>query len=82
VNKSPRVVRDVRLVIRHVWFWKDERNPGDVSPGRSEFITVKEEIPAGGSTSFIHNPSPPLPVRSDGHFKTEVNVIGFTEVGQ
>jgi len=81
LNRSGRTVRDVRLLIRQVWLWKNERHPGDDSPGRVDFYTVPNEIPAGGSVPFQYQPSPPLPRRSDGRFKTEVEVVGFTESG-
>ena len=82
VNKSPRLLRDVRLLIRLTWFWKNERHPGDDSPGRSDYFTVTEEIPPGGSTSFTYRPSPPLPQRDDGHFEAAAQVVGFTEIGE
>jgi hypothetical protein len=82
VNKSPRQVRDVRLLIRHAWVWKDERHPGADSPGTAEYYVVHSAVPAGGSLRFTRTPSPPLPQRSDGHFETSVEVVGFEEVGE
>jgi hypothetical protein len=80
-NKSSRVVRDVRLLIRHAWVWKDERHPGADSPGTAEYYIVHNAIPPGQSLRIAHTPSPPLPQRSDGHFETSVEVVGFEEVG-
>ncbi len=80
-NNSQRLVRDVQLVIRHSWRWKDERHPGEDAPGRSDFYTVPSEIPASGSVRFSYQGAP-LPRRTDGHFETAVDVVGFTEVGE
>jgi len=81
VNTSPRLVRDVRLLIRHTWLWTSEQSPGEESPGRAAYSTVREDIPPGGSRSFTARANPPLPVRSDGRFETSVEVVGFTEIG-
>jgi hypothetical protein len=75
-------VHDVRLLIRYTWHWNNERHPGEDNPGRAEFSVVPLEIPPGGSVPFGHDASPPLPARSDGHFTTAVEVMGFTEVGE
>jgi hypothetical protein len=82
VNKSPRVLQDVKLLIRHGWIWKNERHPGDDSPGRADYYVVAGPIAPGGSVPFKYVISPPLPQRSDGHFKSSVEVVGFTEVGE
>lgn len=81
VNRAPRRLADVRLLIRHSWLWKNERNPGPDNPGRTDTYTLPEEIPAGGSYSLVYKIVPPLPRRNDGRFITTVEVIGFTEVG-
>ena len=80
VNKSTRVVREVRLLIRYAWVWKDERHPGEDSPGTAEYDTVSTPIPPGSQLRFTHAPSPPLPQRTDGHFETSVEVVGFEQV--
>ncbi len=80
VNNSPDVVRDVKLLVRHTWIWKDERHPGEANPGHAEFYVVPGDIPPGGSLPFtVH--SSPLPARSDGRFDTAVDVAEFTQVG-
>ena len=81
VNTSHRLVRDVRLLVRHTWLWTSERSPGEESPGRAAYPTVHEDIPPGESRSFTVRANPPLPVRSDGRFETTVEVVGFTEIG-
>lgn len=82
VNKSPRLLRDVKVIIRHVWLWKNERHPGDDNPGRAEYFTVPGEVPPGGSLPFRYHLDRPLPERTDGRFATSGEVISFTEVGQ
>jgi hypothetical protein len=82
VNKSPRVIQDVKLLVRHGWVWKNERHPGDDSPGRADYDVVAGPIAPGASLPFKHVISPPLPQRSDGHFNTSVEVVSFAEVGQ
>ncbi len=82
VNHTPRTVRDVRLEIRHAWLWKNERNPGSNNPGRTDYFTAPGDIAPGANASFTYKISPPLPVRSDGNFTTNVDVVAFSEVGQ
>ena len=82
VNKSRRLVRDVRLLIRNAWVWKNERYPGNNNPGRAEYYAVPDAILPGESLRFTHAPSSPLPERHDGHFDTSVEVVGFAEVGE
>jgi hypothetical protein len=81
VNNSPRLVRDVKVIVRHTWLWKNERHPGDESPGRSEEFAVPGEAPPGGTLPFKYDLAAPLPARADGHFVTSAEVISFTEVG-
>jgi hypothetical protein len=80
VNKSSHLVRDVQLLIRHAWLWKNEFRPGEEAPGRAVLYDVKRELRSGESIPFSYTPSPPLPSRTDGYFETEVSVAGFTEV--
>ncbi len=80
-NTSPRLVRDIRLLIRHRWLWRNEKTPGTDNPGRAEYHTVRENIPPEVSVKFSYRPNRPLPVRDDGYFQTSVEVVGFAEVG-
>jgi hypothetical protein len=80
INESPEIARNVQLVIRQTWLWKNEFHPGAVSPGRAEFYTVHTAIPPHGSSAFTYD-TRPLPRRTDGHFETYVQVVGYTEVG-
>ncbi len=81
VNKSPRPVRDVELLIRHEWRWSNERHPGSHSPGRADRYLVRSEIPAGATLPFTYQTADPLPARADGRFITSVEVMSFTEIG-
>jgi hypothetical protein len=76
-------VLDVRLLIRHEWLWNNEMSPGPdyLNPGRAVFHTVEGAIPAQGRREFVYRPDPPLRNNSAGSFNTEVEVAGFTEVG-
>jgi len=80
VNKSAHALRNVQLLIRHVWHWKNELRPGKDAPGLADFYTVTKEIALGGTISFTYKPTSPLPRRADGYFETTVSVAGYTEV--
>ena len=82
VNRSNKTLRDVRLLFRHTWLWKNEMKPGDDSPGRVDYYTVRSELPPGGTVEFTYRPQPPLPDRDDGRFETSVEVVGWTEIGR
>jgi len=79
-NRSSHRVRDVELLIRHIWHWNDEFRPGENPPGSANYFTVSAELASGGSERFTYQLPSPLPARSDGHFETVVTVAGFTEI--
>ena len=79
-KNSVNVVRDVQLLIRYVWLWKNEFHPGKDDPSRSDYYNVPGEIPPRGMTRFQYTPSSPLPKRADGNFMVIVSVAGFTQV--
>jgi hypothetical protein len=81
VNRSTRTVRNVRIVVRNVWLWNDERHPGRDNPGRADFYTLADDVPSLGSVEFEYRLEPPLPQRSDGRFNTVVEVVSFLEIG-
>ena len=83
VNRLDHSVRDVRLLIRHEWLWNNEMNPGPevLNPGRSVYHTVEGTIPAKGRGEFVYRPDVPLRSSGDGTFRTTVDVVGFTEIG-
>ncbi|TMA80133.1 MAG: hypothetical protein E6J72_09315 [Deltaproteobacteria bacterium] len=82
VNHSQKLLRDVRLLFHHTWLWADEFHPGEDSPGRADYYTVRNELPPGGTVEFSYRPEPPLPDRGDGRFETTVDVVGWMEVGR
>lgn len=80
LNKSSRLLRDVQLLIRYVWLWKDEMRPGKDDPGMAVYYTLEKEIPPGGKAPFTYRPASALPSRPDGYFEVSVSVAGFTEI--
>lgn len=80
-NTSSAVIKDVKLLVKYTWYWKDERHPGDDNPGRSAYVAVPGEIAAGASAPFHYAPDPPPPKRTDGTFKTTVGVQEFAQIG-
>jgi hypothetical protein len=82
VNRSSNTLRQVQLLVKKTWFWKDERNPGPESPGASEYITVEATIPPGGEAPFSTRlPSGSAPT-APGHFEVSAEPVGYTEVIQ
>jgi len=82
-NKTPHTIKDVQLMIQYHWLWKDERNPGHDSPGRTVIIPLNEQqLEPGESHRFSYTPQFALPARNDGYFMPEVDVAAFTTVVQ
>jgi hypothetical protein len=82
-NKTPHTIKDVQLMIQYHWLWKDERNPGHDSPGRTVIIPLNEQqLEPGESQPFSYTPQFSLPSRNDGYFMPEVDVAAFTTVVQ
>jgi len=79
-NKSGHAVRDVQLLIRYIWLWNDELNPGKVDPSTSTYFTLNQTIDPGVKIGFDYKPSPPLPKIAGGHFDTTVTIAGFAEI--
>ena len=80
VNRSDKILRDVRLQIRHQWLWDNEFHPGTDDPGRTEFHTLPGEIPPGARAQFTYRMDSLLPERSDGRFQTQVEVVSVLAV--
>ncbi len=80
VNRTDRLLRDVRLLVRYDWIWRDEQNPGYDSPGRSYYYTLPGDVPAEGSVPFTYVPQPLLPYRNDGRFRPSIEVSSFTPI--
>ena len=82
-NKTPHTIKDVQLMIQYHWLWKDERNPGHDSPGRTVIIPLNgQQLEPGESQPFSYTPQFSLPSRDDGYFIPEVDVAAFTTVVQ
>jgi hypothetical protein len=80
VNQSSRPIRDVQLLIRYSWRWKNEFKPGTDDLSRAYYHTIDREIPPGGRASFVFMPTSPLPSRPEGFYEVSVAVAGFTEI--
>lgn len=79
INNTGNELRDVKLLIRYDWLWKNEFSPGHDSPGRAVVHSVQEDLPPGGQARFAFQPESPLPQRPDGRFLTSVVVLGYTQ---
>ena len=80
VNRSPNPVRDVRLVVSHVWVWDNEFHPGTDDYSRAEYYVVPGEIPPAGSVPFTIRASNPLPEERGGRYLTNVAVSSVVEL--
>ena len=82
VNKTPHMIRDVQLVLQYHWLWKNERNPGTDSPGRTVILRFNEQLEPGKPHRFVFTPDFQLASRSDGWYMPENDIGGFTAVIQ
>jgi hypothetical protein len=81
VNRGRYELRDVELLIRHVWVWDDDRHPGPVNPGTVSSLTVAGPIKVGGEAPFSFQlPSGDAVSTTPGHFTTAVEAMGYTEI--
>ena len=80
VNKSPYPLRNVELLLQYHWLWTNETKPGAISPGRSVYVPVNQEIRPGERATFSYTPDPPLPLRADGRYMPEISLAGFSQV--
>jgi hypothetical protein len=81
VNDSDRRIEDLTVRITYSWRWADEYNPGDSSPGWSTTVPVSGELAPGERREFefaANQGAGTSPSRQDGHFATDVSVIGYT----
>ena len=79
VNSSPNVIRDVQLLIRYTWLWKNEMKPGEDNRSDAVFYSVEGEIPPGGSKPFTYRPSSAMK-EDAGRYEVSVKVAGFTQL--
>ena len=80
VNRSPQGVYGIELQVLYSWRWNNDFHPGRDDPGRAEYFKIEREISPGQRVPFVHQPSPPLPVRKDGTFDITIKVISFTKI--
>ena len=79
VNSSPNVIRDVQLLIRYTWLWKNEMKPGEDNRSDAIFYNVDGETPPGGSKPFTYRPSSPMK-EDAGRYEVSVKVADFTQL--
>jgi hypothetical protein len=77
VNLTDDELRDVRLRIRDFFLWRNERRPGTDDFSRAEEFVVRGPIPPRSALAFTA-PRSPLPTRSDGDFRTSIEVTALT----
>ncbi len=80
VNKSRRAIRDVELLVRHSWVWKNEFRPGEDKRSHADYYTVKTIIDPGQEFPFRYELPRALSSSPDGYFETTVSIAGFTEI--
>lgn len=80
VNRSPNTLRDVQILIRHIWLWDRETKPGTNDPSTSTYYSLGKDIPRSGRVPFTYAPATPLAKMPGGHFETTVTVAAYTEV--
>lgn len=82
VNDSDRRIEDLTVRVTYSWRWADEYNPGDSPPGWSTTVPVSGTLAPGEAREFElaansgRGEAPPS--RPDGHFATDVSVVGYT----
>ncbi|MGH7875220.1 MAG: hypothetical protein ACREQO_23755 [Candidatus Binatia bacterium] len=81
-NRSRDTVRDVQLLIRHIWLWDRETKPGSNDPSTASYYALGKDLPPGGRLSFTYKPTTPLSKMAGGHFVTTVAIAGFAQVIQ
>lgn len=76
VNLTDDELRDIRLRVRDMFLWANERRPGVDDVSRAEEFVVKGPIPPRGALA-VTAPRSPLPLRSDGDFRTTIEVTSL-----
>jgi hypothetical protein len=77
VNLTDDELRDVRLRVRDMFLWRNERRPGEDDFSRAEEFVVRGPVPPRGALAFTA-PRSPLAPRSDGEYRTSVDVTSLT----
>lgn len=79
-NTSNTPVRDVQLLIRYTWIWKNEMKPGEDDKSDAVYYTVEGELAPGATKPFTYGPPTPKTSGPDGHYEVTVSVAGFTRI--
>jgi len=80
VNHSRYEVRNVELLIRNSWKWRNEFQPGNDDLGTASYYMIERMIPAGAAAPFTYRVGATPTVRPDGQHETVVTVVGFSEI--
>lgn len=78
VNKSSLPLKDIRLLVRHIWLWNNEYDPGQDNYSTAEFVTLEGIIMPGESKDFSLISS--LPALPGGRFETKIIIGEFTQL--
>jgi hypothetical protein len=79
-NQSTHPVRDVEVLVAHVFRWENEFAPGQENPSRAATYEVPVSLSPHETTRVTYALAPPLALREDGHFDVEVEVLRWTAV--
>jgi hypothetical protein len=79
VNLSDRTLSNLKLSVSDTFLWTDERHLGSDDPSQAGTYAVAQEIPPNGSVTFTVQRTTALPTRSDGEFRTKIQVMGLTQ---
>ncbi|MCB1746710.1 MAG: hypothetical protein H6977_08945 [Gammaproteobacteria bacterium] len=77
-NIGEQALGGIVLLVRHGWLWRDELHPGPDDPSWADYVSVDQRLEPGASTTFVYRPATPPPVRDDGRFTRDVEVVGAT----
>lgn len=79
VNLTERTLSDLKLSVRDTFLWTNEMPPGSDDPSHAATFMLVQEVPPRGSARFTVRRARALPARSDGQFRTEVEVMGLRQ---
>jgi len=80
VNRSSTVVRDVQVLVRYTWLWKNEMHPGEDTRGDAIYYIVEGDIAPGGNKTFSYRPASGMASGAEGQYEVTVSVAGFAQV--
>jgi len=79
VNRSPRKIDDVELMVTFNWLWNDEFNPGNGGPGHTKTVVLTDPLSPGATEEFRVESDALRTAQKDGYFIPQVSVVGFTQ---